>query len=393
MRDANSAVRAGRLALEAAEVVDPGTGEIPVPAEPWLRPVGDALTTGTLSVACAEAIGNGLGKPSAEISSDMLTLGAARLVVDAIGTPALAATADTPATPAIPPLDADRLYRRAREVRNEIDAAGVADREEAHRQARGLKFRQLPDGMSRLTWDLDPESAAVVRDLYDRATSPRRGGPRFVSGEHADTAERISTDDRTTEQLASDTFLHLLEAGADADSSQLLGSGGAVVSVLIPAAALATRTGAGFVAGQTEPVSIATVERLLCGGTSTPIIFDEHGHPLDLGREQRLFTKKQGIALAARDGGCMVWNCNRPASWTEAHHIQHYQRDHGGTNIADGVLLCKHHHLMFHNNGWEIRRRGNEYWAIPPASVDRQQNPIRMQSKSPAYLDMLKRTG
>jgi hypothetical protein len=295
LREAGSAVRAGRLALEAAEIVDPATGEVPTPVEPWLRPVGEAITAGTRSVACAEAIGNGLGKPTAEINSDLLTLGAARLVVE-LGR----ATAEAAETL---PLDADRLYQRARELRDEIDAAGIADREEARRQARSLKYRQLPDGMSRLTWDLDPESAAVVRDLYDRASSPRRGGPRFVSGHHAQTAERISTDDRSTEQLASDTFLHLLEAGADADSSELLGSGGAVVTVLIPAEALATPTGAGFIAGQTEPVSIATVERILCGGTSTPIVFDLAGQPLDLGREQRPFTRKQRKALAARDGG------------------------------------------------------------------------------------------
>lgn len=377
-REAFSSVRAGRLALEAAEMADSATGEVPVPSQPWLRPVGQALTAGVLSVAAADSIGNGLGQPNADVSVAVLLDAATRLVAEAIG------SADRTA------LDADRLYRRARDLRNEIDLAGIADREETRRQARALRFHQRPHGMSRLTWDLDPESAATVRDLYDRATSPRRGGPRFVSGEAASTAERILADERTVEQLASDTFLHLLNAGADADSSQLLGSGGAVVSVLVPSEALATGTGAGYLLGQTEPVSIDTVRRLSCGGVTVPIIFDEENQPLDLGREQRLFSRKQRRALAARDGGCVVPGCDRPPSWTEAHHIDHWERDDGETNISVGILLCQHHHLLFHNNGWEVTLENRVYWLHLPQDVDPEQVPIRLESKSAAYRDMLK---
>jgi hypothetical protein len=53
------------------------------------------------------------------------------------------------------------------------------------------------------------------------------------------------------------------------------------------------------------------------------------------------------------------------------------------------VLLCRHHHLLFHNNGWEIRRTdGGEYWLIPPPTVDPQQSPIRLESKSGAMRDL-----
>ena len=380
-REASSSVRAGRLAHEAAEAPDPATGEVPVPTQPWLRPVGEALTAGTLSVAAADSIGNGLGRPNADISTAVLMDAAAQLVIEATGSPDHVA------------LDADRLYRRARDLRNEIDLAGIADREETRRQARALRFYQRPDGMSRLTWDLDPESAAIVRDLYDRATSPRQGGPRFVSGEAASTAERILADNRTVEQLASDTFLHLLNAGADADSSELLGSGGAVVTVLVPSDALVTGNGAGHILGQTEPVSIDTVRRLSCGGATLPMLFDGDAQPLDLGREQRLFSRKQRRALAARDGGCVVTGCDRPPSWTEAHHIDHWERDDGETNISLGILLCRHHHLLFHNNGWEVTLENGVYWLHLPKDIDPEQKPIRLESKSAAYRDMLRQSG
>jgi len=95
--------------------------------------------------------------------------------------------------------------------------------------------------MARLVWDLDPETSASVGELYDRATSPRRGGPRFVSADAEAQQQCILADTRTTEQLASDVFVQLLRQGADADSSQLLGSGAPVVRVLVAATALATR--------------------------------------------------------------------------------------------------------------------------------------------------------
>jgi hypothetical protein len=104
----------------------------------------------------------------------------------------------------------------------------------------------------------------------------------------------------------------------------------------------------------------------------------------------RLFTTNQKLALAARDGGCLWPGCDRPPSWTEAHHINQWARDGGQTDIDDGVLLCRFHHLLLHNNHWEIERRGDEYWLVPPADIDREQRPRRLRSKSAALRDLLR---
>ena len=89
---------------------------------------------------------------------------------------------------------------------------------------------------------------------------------------------------------------------------------------------------------------------------------------LRLGRSQRLFSAQQRIALAARDGGCRFPGCDRPPSFTEAHHITPWSRG-GRTDVNDGILLCRHHHLLVHNNGWEIRRRGHGFAVLPPPGV------------------------
>ncbi len=312
-------------------------------------PVTEALGDGSLSVAAADAIVSGLGAPSAAVTADEL------------GAAAMALCAED--------LDPDRLFRRAREVRASLDLDSVAEREATMRAARGVRFHRRREGMSRLTWDMDPETAAAVSDVFDRATSPRRGGPRFVDPSSAEQAAAIAADDRTLEQFTSDVFTELLRQGAAADSSLLLRSGAPQVRVHVMATDLAARTGAGRIEGQPEPVSIATVERLACAGGVTDITFLD-GQPLDVGREQRLYTARQRVALAARDGGCRWPNCGRPPSWTEAHHIHHWARDGGRTDVADGVLLCRHHHLQLHNGGWDIERNGADYALVPPADVD-----------------------
>ena len=372
-REAVIAVRVGTLAREAATAgqVDRATGEVAVPSQPWLAPVAAALAARALSVEGAEAIRAGLGEPTTAVPADALRTAASRLCRDGA---------------ALPP---DRLFRAAREARDELDVDGVKLREAERRARRSLTFTTLPDGMARLVWVMDPETAVTVKDVFDRLTSPKRGGVRFVADTERTKSASILEDTRTVAQLASDGFEQLLRAGADSDGSRLLGSGAPVVRVTTTRTAFATGRGLGRLDGQSDPVSILTVQRLTCTGATEEVTFDEAGRALDVGREQRTFTRRQREALAVRDGGCMMPDCERPPSWCEAHHIRFWVRDHGPTNTADGILLCKHHHLLAHNNGWEIRRdTDHAYWLIPPPERDFSQVPIPLKSKSPALRDL-----
>jgi hypothetical protein len=376
-RDAITAVRVGRLVREAATDgdVDPATGEQFQAAEPWLVAVAEAVGAGRLSVGAADAIRAGLGAPSDSVDAFALAGAARQLCAEAL----IGAEAAS--------LDVDRLLKRASELRDELDEAGIADREREQFERRSLRHFRLGNGMGRVTWDLDPENYAVVTELYDRATSPKRG-VRFVSGEKKEAADRILGDPRTIEQLASDTMLGLLQAGAAADPSQILGTGGAAIRVLVTKTTIETGEGHGRIEGTPQPISLQTVERLTCTGATTEVAIGAFGQPLDVGREKRFFTKKQRIALAVRDGACLFGTCDRPPSMTEAHHINYWSRDKGRTDIRDGVLLCKFHHLLVHNNGWEIERVAEEYFLIPPPDIDPARIPRPMPSKSPAMHDL-----
>ena len=366
-REASTSVRVGQL------VTSPSV-------QPWLTPVGTAVAQHTLSVASAEAIRNGLGEPTENVTPSALSAAAAELCE-------LAVT-----------IDADRLYILAREKRDAIDEAGILERERRQYAQRSLRFRRLPDGMGQLNWTLDPESAALVSELFDRATSPRRGGPRFVNPADVATSDAVLNDGRTTEQLVSDVFLQLLRSGADRDSSQLLGTGAPVLRILVTEKALAAgeavgssdepSLGHGHLEGESTTISKPTFERIACGATMHSVTFGDKAVVIDVGREQRLYTRVQRAALAARDGGCRWPGCERPPSWCEAHHTKFWARDHGKTNLEDGILLCRHHHLLSHNNGWEITHTDGNYFLIPPRDIDPQQRPIPMPTKSAALREL-----
>ncbi|WP_157981706.1 HNH endonuclease signature motif containing protein [Protaetiibacter intestinalis] len=374
MREVKTAVRAGQALHGAAELPDARTGEIVVPTASWMRPVAEAVRAGVFGAEHVASIRRGLGDPADGVSVEQLT-DAARTIC-----------AEAASSFAVP--DADRVFRRARELRDELDEAGIADRERQRFAQRALRLLPQPDGMTRLSWLLDPESAAYVTDLYDRVTSPKRGGPRFVDPGQRAAAEQIELDPRTPEQLASDVFLDLLRAGSGVDASQLLGVHGAAVQLVVTREQLDQPTGHGWVAGQPDPVSRDTVERHLCSDGVQQITVDRSGNPLDVGRTRRLHTAKQRVALAIRDGGCRFGDCGRSAGMVEAHHIDHWERDRGGTSVERGILLCRYHHLRIHNEGWEIEKRSGAFVLIPPEGVDPARRPIPMPGKSPVQRDL-----
>ncbi len=373
-REATTLVRAGSMLndVDLAETTgDDGVSETTALAEPWLVSVGAAVAAGALSPASAEAIRSGLGEPGPGVDADALRSAADRIVATGSG------------------LDTDRLFRAARDARDALDALGIAERERARRERRAFRRYRQPDGMTRYTWELDPEGAALVDSVYDQITSPRRGGPRFVDETERARAEVVLDDPRTTDQLASDAFLDLLAIAIATDPGQIAGGERPAVRVLVTATALATGRGSGRIEGRPDPISLETVERTVCTAGTVQVVFDANGQAIDVGREQRLFTRRQRIALAARDGGCRWPGCERPPAWTEAHHIRHWKRDRGKTDLENGILLCRHHHVLLHDNHWEIRLTDGEYWLIPPPDLALTQEPCLMPSRSAALRDLL----
>ena len=131
---------------------------------------------------------------------------------------------------------------------------------------------------------------------------------------------------------------------------------GATVVVRMSLEDLNSGTGHATIDGINQPVSIATARRMAAGGGVIPCVLGDAGEILDWGRERRLFTRSQRLALVERDGGCAM--CGLPPGMTRAHHIRWWTRDRGPTDLSNGVLLCESCHHRIHDNGWEIHIDG-----------------------------------
>jgi hypothetical protein len=361
---------------------------------PWHSPIAHAVADGTLALDAAEPIRTILAEVADRVPSGVLREACERLISDA-------ATRN-----------ADQMYRRARQIRDQIDEAGIAGREARQYGERSMRVWTRRDGMIQTSLVAHPEEGEPLLAWYHDTLGPRRGGPRFVDPVAQQEAAALLGDPRTNEQIAADTFFDLFRSALDINPATMVGHRRPSVRIIVTDHAVraaqsngpardaesnarisppSSTPGHGRIEGVLDTVSIATIERYLCDTGAVPVAFDDDGQCVNVGRDQRLFTSKQRIALAVRDGGCLFVNCGRPPSFCEAHHIKFWARDHGKTNVADGVLLCRRHHLLLHNNGWEIVRERGSYWLIPPRSIDPLQGRVHLPSKNPDLWDLRSR--
>lgn len=205
------------------------------------------------------------------------------------------------------------------------------------------------------------------------ALRPRRGGPRFVDPDEKIRAEELATDPRTNDQLAYDLMIDLLRAGALAETKMVFGTRQAGIRIVATAASHADARDDTPAVGMVEDSGAAVPGWLLaqhtCNTGTQTVVLDGAGNPLDLGRESRLFTARQRLTLAIRDGGCRWIGCDRPASYCEAHHIDPHAQG-GRTDIDRGILLCRFHHMNLHHGGWRITRTGKGDFLLHPPGGD-----------------------
>jgi hypothetical protein len=358
------------------------SGEAPWPvSRPWHAPLDDALLAGALSAVQHDAIRRGLGEPPVPVLTTNDTNEDAGSESIDTATRAALLDAETTHTRDAWALAAEQLLgevsertvedlgRTARLMRDRLDPEGAQRRFQERYRARSFRMWTDADGVCRASVSLDDETAAWVRTIIDTALRPRRGGPRFVDSAEHERAEALRADDRSNDQLAYDLVTDVLRAGALADAGTVFGTRQAGVRVVITAADLdAARHGdAGVGATEDSPQTLPAwlVDQRTCEAGIRTITLDGGGNPLFLGRDERLFTTTQRIALAARDGGCRWPSCDRPASYCEAHHIDPWSQG-GCTDIDRGVLLCRFHHMNLHHGGWRITRDGTDDFRLHP---------------------------
>jgi hypothetical protein len=223
------------------------------------------------------------------------------------------------------------------------EAAEAARLEKAERKAyagRELNLTDVGDGRTRLTGWLDREGAAVVRAALDPLCDPRTG------------SATDGFDTRTPTQRRADALVDLCRLGLA--TGQLPDNGGdrPQVAVTLDWKTLREQVGAARL-DDGATISPAAARRLACDAGLLPVVLGGAGQPLDVGRQRRLFTGPLRRAVLIRDRGCAFPTCDRPARWTDIHHIRHWV-DGGPTTLNNAVALCGHHHRVIHSGRWQV---------------------------------------
>jgi len=289
----------------------------------WESALSVALRAGGLSVPAAGAIRRGLA-PVADRAP------AANLLAECehlIGR--------------VPSITLDELRREARTARDRLDAAGIARREQQRRDHRYLKRWVRDDGMYQGSFLLDPESGQLVFSALD-AIIVSRPGVRFVDAAAQAAAQAVIDDPRTNDQLLADALVDMVRLATNADT---------VIS--------------------TDPVRPATPPDT----ASSKVTHNRaRAKPLIATSATPESSESSSIAsmrssTSAEPNACSP-NCSASRSPCEM------------VGASSPPARSRHHHTRVHDNQWQITRDHATYWLKPPRSVEADQAPRLLRSKT-----------
>lgn len=260
-----------------------------------------------------------------------------------------------------------------------LDPDGIEPREQRQRDDRSLTINRLGSGMTKFTWLLPPAQAAIVvtgihtlarqidtgpqpeaaslwQPLQDQIDPNRiADGCTPATASYDSSGRPIGWAARAWAQKLSDAaFAFFDHATKCADTG--LGAPRIHMVVRVALDTLIGGDGHASIDGGGS-MSAGEARRLAATAGIIPAVLGSNSELLDLGREQRFFSRKQRIALMERDGACAWPGCGTLPGWSDAHHIRWWEHDSGPTDIANGVMLCSSHHHRIHDNGWTVEVR------------------------------------
>ncbi len=236
-------------------------------------------------------------------------------------------------------------------ARHRADAAGVLAEQVNAVEYRRLELSRCEDGRIVVRGLLDPVGGARLRVAL--APLCARSG----AGDERPRARRVADG---LVELA----MHALDHGFATDR------GGSSTHLQLTASVETLMGVPGAPGGDLEfagAIPAATVQRLACDASVRRVLLGPDSAVIDVGRALRVPSGAGRAALRVRDQGCVWPGCERPSSWTNAHHVVHW--GHGGeTNFDNLVLWCQRRHWSVHEGGWQlVRAEHGRVLAVPPS--------------------------
>ncbi|HEY8796440.1 MAG TPA: DUF222 domain-containing protein [Candidatus Dormibacteraeota bacterium] len=251
-------------------------------------------------------------------------------------------------------LDLARLHVVAIKLRHFMDPDSVREEANESHERRFLSLSQTLDGVFYLNGRLDAEGGATLQTALNALSGPP-----------------TPDDKRTPRQRRADSLVELAHQKLDSGTLPEVGGQRPHLAVTVSMATLANQPGSPAADLEwAQPIPAETARRLACDAAVTPIFLGSESNQPRADQTTRLISGSQRKALVVRDKGCRFPGCDRPADWTDAHHIKHWA-DGGETVMDNLVLLCRRHHRMVHEEGWQlVITEVGEIVAIHPCLIE-----------------------
>jgi hypothetical protein len=246
-------------------------------------------------------------------------------------------------------MDPGRFTSVAKGFEYQVDAAAALAEANHAYERRYFHISEPKDGMVRLDGILDVEGGATLKTALGALMPPPKKG-----------------DDRTAGQRWADALVDL--ARRPLGNSKMSTVGGLRPHLVITASAETLAGIPGAPPAHLEgvgPIPMETAQRHACDPSVSWLLGQAELESETSHAHQRIPAPTRR-ALVARDHGCVVNGCHRPAIWCDGHHLVWWTRG-GKTELPNLALVCGRHHRMLHEEGWRLERRDGRFVTIPPA--------------------------
>jgi hypothetical protein len=218
--------------------------------------------------------------------------------------------------------------------RQAVEQKAAKGGEEELRKHRRLHVSRTFLGLVRVDGTLDPETGATLLAAL-----------RAVMD--AEARSGAEGDERTPAQKRADALGEVCRGWLDRPERPAVAGERPHVTVTVGAEVLRDRAGQPCEMEGVGPVDPEVARRITCDASIRRVVLAGASEPLDVGRKTPVVSSAQRGAVALRDGHCRFPGCDRPPSWCDAHHIEHWA-DGGATDLRNLILLCRRHHRSVH---------------------------------------------
>jgi Domain of unknown function (DUF222)/HNH endonuclease len=215
--------------------------------------------------------------------------------------------------------------------------------------------------MVRVDGDLDPETGETLLTALGAALD-------------AEARSRTDEDTRSPAQRRADALGEVCRQRLDLANRPNVGGERPHMTVTVDVEALKSDGDAEF--DRTGPVTGTIARRIACDASIMRVVMSGRSEPLDVGRRTPVIPPSMRRAVIVRDRRCRFPGCDRPHTWCDAHHVQHWA-DGGPTAMSNLLLLCRRHHRLIH------RPRGFTVEMIDSRPVFRRPDGTILEDRAP----------